>query len=464
MSAGALRGLPHSWDTEAALLGGLLISGESLDDVRDGLGADDFHRPAHAALWTLICEMADRRIAVDLTTVCEQIDARGTAEAVGGVSHVCALPNACASVDNLPTYARRLSDLTMRRRLIIAAREQEEAAHDMSRSADDLLDAAQERVFGLSTERGSQDATPIGAVLDDRVRAAAKRAETPGRIAGITTGFIDLDRALRGMEGGELIIVGGSPGTGKTMFAYDLACQVARGQCGVLGFQLEMTKAQLGDRHIISGARLNSDRFTVGEINPDTEWRRILDLLERDRGMPLCVDDTPGLTISQLRGRARRHKARHPDTGLIFVDYLQLIRGTKGPKQSEEQVIADAALGLSEMAKELGVPVIALSQFNRDFHKRANKRPETGDLRGSGFIEQAANVILMLYRDEMWNEETVDRGIAEVIIRKQRRGPLSTIRLAFIGAEYRYANLDERRSADASRWAGEASRGEGEGW
>lgn len=445
------RGLPHDWNIEQVLLGSLIASGD-VSAVVDRVKPTDFHKPTHQLIYQHILACAAEGQAPSPARLLRRIESSGAMEALATVSHlgpihyIMDLSSRGVIPEMFGGVVRDLLRDSRRRAAVLELRALEERL---------LTDVDVDPAVGVMEMQARLDALQgpsedearyIGELIDTQVEAATKRSANPGRVAGVLTGFHDLDDAMLGWDPGETIVIGGSPGTGKTMFVQDVATSIAANQGGVVFFQLEMTGPQLADRHLISKAQLDNDRFRRGLVSAD-EWRRIYDVQEKDRPLDIRVDTRAGLTVPMLRARLRRYLAQRP-ARVCIVDFLQLLRPTSKGKVSEEAAIAENMAGLAQLAKDENVVMVVLSQLNRDFHKRTSKRPETGDLRGSGFIEVSANAILMLYRDEMWNEDTTDRGVAEVIIRKQRRGPCSTIRLAFDGQYYRYRNLEERRAAD----------------
>ncbi len=436
---------PHNWETERSLLGGLLIDPSALAEIRERVDGADFHRPAHEALFVLLCELADARHVPDMTLVLDEIERRGMAERVGGVAYVVELPSACPSVANLDNYAARVHDHSVRRRLQLAAQAVIADVQAGELPTQELLDGAEQAIFAVSKLSGPQDWHPLAEVLDEQIMAIHKRAENPDAVVGIPTGFVDLDKKLAGLHPGQLIILGARPAMGKTAFALNIALSAAiRGNVAVGIFSLEMARQELVGRMLCSEARVDAGRVRTGRLDPDEDWRRLIDASERLHGLPMAIDDQSGLTVSQLKSKARRLKSLYPNLGLIVVDYLQLMQGTGGPKESREQVIATISRGMKILAKELQITVLALSQLNRGLESRTDKRPMASDLRESGAIEQDADVIMFIYRDEIYKPDTADKGIAEIIIAKQRGGETGTVRLAFLGEYTLFQNLAAR--------------------
>jgi replicative DNA helicase len=432
---------PHNWETERALLGGVMLDPSQLLEVRERVASADFHRPAHEALFALLCELADAGQSPDTTLVLDELARRGNAEKVGGAGYVAGLPAACPSVENLGTYASRVADHAVRRRLVLAAQTIIDEVEAGEKPTTDLLDVAEREVFALSQATGARDWHAISTVVDEQLMEIQTRAERPGDVTGIPTGFTDLDRKLAGFHPGQLIILGARPAMGKTAFALNLALAAAtRGGVAVGVFSLEMSRHELVGRMLCSDGRVDAGRVRTGRLSQD-DWRRLMDAGERLHSLPIAIDDTSGLTVGQLRSKSRRLKSEHPNLGLIVVDYLQLMQGTGGAKESREQVISTISRGLKILAKELGITVVALSQLNRGLESRTDKRPMASDLRESGAIEQDADVIMFIYRDEIYKEDSPDKGIAEIIVAKQRGGETGTVKLAFQGEFTLFQNL-----------------------
>ncbi len=436
---------PHNWETERSLLGGLLLDPDQLVEVRERVVAADFHKPAHEALYALMCELADAGQLPDTTLVLDEIARRGVAEAVGGAGYVAGLPGACPSVENLQGYGQRVHDHAVRRRLLLAAETVIDEVHSGRKPTQELLDTAEKSVFEISQLSGSRDWHPLSTVLDEQLEELRRRAEQPGDVTGVPTGFIDLDRKLAGLHAGQLIILAARPAMGKTAFALNIALQAAQRAGAAVGvFSLEMARQELVSRMLTSDAMVDGMRVRTGKLD-DEDWRRLLVSSERLRELPIAIDDMSGLTISQLRSKARRLKAEYPDLKVLIIDYLQLMQGPSGSRESREQIISAISRGLKILAKELEITVIALSQLNRGLENRPNKRPIMSDLRESGAIEQDADVILFIYRDEVYNPDTTpDKGIAEIIIAKQRAGEIGTVRLTFVKEHTAFRNHTDR--------------------
>lgn len=444
------KALPHNLETERALLGGLMTASCYVETVAATLTAADFGAPRHAQLFALILEQHRRYGTADIQTIEDEASGRGILEDLGGITYLLGLSNACPSVVNVPVYASRVADCAIQRRLKLAALGIVEQIESGSSSTPQLLDDAERAVFAVALAgRPPQDWASVADLAPARHAAILERARHPDAV-GTTTGFIDLDRKLSGWQSTDLVVLAGRPAMGKTALALNFAAAAARTGVVVGLFSLEMSSGQVVERLLCSAGPLDAQRARSGRLVADDV--RGLDLgAERIAGLPIEIDDTSGLTISSLRSKARRLRARCPSLGLIIVDYLQLMQG-EGARETRETVISGISRGLKLLAKDLGVPVIALSQLNRQVEARMDKRPMMSDLRESGAIEQDADVVLLLYRDEVYNPESREVGTAEVIVAKQRAGETGTVRLAFAGEHQLFRDLTTPARAGQPTW------------
>lgn len=432
-------GQKYNWEIERSLLGGLMLDGTQLTTTRELLVAADFHRPQHGALFELLAALSERGKAADVATVMDDIGQRDAFEAYGGAAYVAALPNACPSVENVSDYAERVRAHSVRRRLSMACL----AVHAEVRAGElgliEQLDSAESQIFAVTRLAPVTALHVASELVDQELRVLQALYANPGAVTGIPTRFVDLDRMLAGLQPSDLIILAARPAMGKTAFAMQLAMEAARAGHATGVFSLEMSRGQLTRRMLSSESRTDASRMRTGRLDVD-DWRRISEAAERIYDLPIVVGDTPGLTIMQLRAKARLMRSRFPSLGLIVVDYLQLMSGPGGTRETREQAIAGIARGLKVLAKELNIPVVALSQLSRAVESRTDKRPIPSDLRESGAIEQDADVILFLYRDEYYDPNSADKGLAEVIVAKQRNGPTGTVKLAFLGQYTMFQN------------------------
>ena len=434
--------LPQSLEAERAVLGGLMLAPKECLVIAETLKPDDFYRESHAKLFALMVGMAEANQPVELLSVIERVASSGMAEDVGGLAYVQTLPNNIPSTQNLDYYATVVSKHAIARRLIEGVQEIEGQARGGQSELDDLLDFAEKTVFDVTQQGSSQDWEQLSQVVDRSfLEIEARSTNSPGEVTGTPTGFLDLDRLLAGLHKTDLLILAARPAMGKTALALNICLNAAHHGAGVGVFSLEMSREQLATRLLCAQGRVNAGAVRTGQLTKDRDWPRLTDAAEVLYNLPIHIDDTPGLTITQIRSKARRLKQRNPDLGLICVDYIGLM-GTNDPKASRERQVALCSMGLKNLAKELDVCVLALSQLNRGVEMRDNKRPRLSDLRESGAIEQDADTIMFIYRDEYYNpESSAEPGVAEVIVGKQRSGRTGTVKLAFQGEYLRFENL-----------------------
>ncbi|MEQ1569105.1 MAG: replicative DNA helicase [Myxococcota bacterium] len=436
------RPSPAAVEAERALLGGLLQEPVELLRVAELVRPEDFYRPEHGALFRLLGEMQGRGESIDLVTVADRILRGDGADRFGGAGYVAELPEHAPSTANLPHYAEVIREKAALRELIRVSLDLVNTAFAQPDDVNALIDRAAREVTGLGIGGGRKSWRQVSEVVDEELLRIEKLAEKGGTTTGLTTGFADLDKKLAGLHSSDLLILAARPAMGKTALALNVAQNVALMEgCGVGVFSMEMSRGQLVTRMLCCHGLVDAGRVRTGTMETD-DWDRFLDASEHLRKAKIHIDDTPGLAVSELRARARRLKTEHPDLGLIVIDYLQLMRGDDARAPREQQISA-ISRGLKALAKDLECAVVALSQLNRAVESRADKRPLVSDLRESGAIEQDADVILFIYRDEYYNPESLDKGLAEVIIAKQRNGPTGTVKLAFQGQFTRFDNYLE---------------------
>ncbi len=437
----ALKIPPHSIEAEQAVLGGLMVDNDAWDQVADRVVDADLYRRDHRLVFRAIEALAEAGQPMDVVTLSEWLKAQGLLEEAGGLAYLGALARDTPSSANIRAYADIVREKSVLRHLIKAGTEVAGSGYrPEGRSSSDLLDAAERLIFeiGERLQRHRQGFTSVKDILP----AVVERIDTlylqEGDVTGLPTGFTDFDRMTAGLQVGDLVIVAGRPSMGKTTFALNLAEVAAmRGDQPVALFSMEMPGEALAMRMLSSLGRVELQRIRTGRLE-DSDWPRLTSTMNLLSQARLFIDDTPALTPMEMRARARRLKREH-GLGLIVVDYLQLMH-LPGHKENRATQIAEISRALKAMAKELGVPVVALSQLNRSLEQRPNKRPAMSDLRESGAIEQDADVIVFIYRDEVYNPDSPDKGVAEIIIGKQRNGPIGTVRLTFLGKYTRFEN------------------------
>lgn len=441
----SLRLPPHSVEAEQSVLGGLLLDNGAFDRVADLLREQDFYRYDHRLIWQQIARLIERSQPADVVTVFESLQSGGKADEAGGLQYLNALARETPSAANIRRYAEIVRDRAILRRLISTSDEiATTALNPQGRETRQILDEAESRIFQISQEgaRGSVGFQPLQDLLGrvvERVDQLYSQAN-PSDVTGVPTGFTDLDRFTSGLQPGDLIVVAGRPSMGKTAIALNIGEHVAIDQgLPVAVFSMEMGATQLAMRMVCSVGRLDQQRLRTGRL-VDDDWPRLTAAIQKMQEAQLFIDETPALNSLELRARARRLSRQCGQLGMIIVDYLQLMGATSSGENRATE-ISEISRGLKALAKELSCPVVALSQLNRSLEQRPNKRPVMSDLRESGAIEQDADVILFIYRDEVYNPDSADKGTAEVIIGKQRNGPIGTVRLTFVGQYTKFANF-----------------------
>lgn len=436
MNAADLRLPPHSDDAEQSLIGGLIIDSRAWDRVADIVTDVDFYRDDHRRIFGHIRKMVETGKQIDVLTLSESIERSNESDQTGGLGYLGEIANATPSVANIRGYAEIVADHSARRRLAAVATQIDALAHGRG-DARCAIDEAQRLLIDIADAGPSRsEPTAIGALLGAVIDDLETRSASDSSIAGLSTGFIDLDRKLSGLHPGDLIILAGRPAMGKTALALNIAENVATTGKPALVFSLEMSDKQLATRSVASLGSVSMERMRNGRLL-DSDWDGITAALGRLHEAPLIIDESGGLTVTQMTARARR-VMRRQGLALIVIDYLQLMRG-EGNNRNEE--LGDLTRRLKLMAKELRVPVIVLSQLSRKVEERTNKRPLMSDLRESGAIEQDADLILMVYRDEYYNAGSPDAGTAEVLITKHRMGATGEVRLTFQGEFSRFRDL-----------------------
>jgi replicative DNA helicase len=438
----ALRVPPHSVEAEQAVLGGLMLAPDSWDRVADRLVEDDFYRKDHRLIYRAIGELSAKSMPYDAVTLGDWFHAQNLSEMVGGASYVIELANSTPSAANITAYADIVREKSVLRQLIDAGTEiAGDAFQPDGRSSQELLEVAEQKVFHIAEAgaRGRKGFVPMRTAVKEAFQILHQRYENRGSVTGLPTGFIDLDEMTAGLQPSDLIIVAARPSMGKTAFSVNMAEYAAlKTKKAVAIFSMEMSASQLAFRLISSLGRINQQHLRTGDL-AEEEWPRVTNAITLLSEAKIFIDDTPALSPSELRARSRRLKREH-DLGLIVIDYLQLMQ-VPGTKENRATEISEISRSLKALAKELNVPVIALSQLNRSLEQRTDKRPVMADLRESGAIEQDADVIMFIYRDEYYNPESGEKGVAEIIIGKQRNGPTGHVKLAFLGHYTKFENL-----------------------
>lgn len=441
---GGFRVPPHSVDAEQAVLGGLMLDNQAWDRVADRLSQYDFYRPDHRTIYRVMADLALQSKPIDLITVSEVLERTASLEQVGGLAYLGALAKNTPTSANIVAYADIVRERAVIRRLIEIGNEITESAFDAGgRNAAELLDDAERKVFAIA-EQGSRavQAGPqaISAVLARTIARIDTIFNAGSAITGISTGFNDFDKITCGLQSSDLIVVAGRPSMGKTTFAMNIAEHAAmkNPDSAVLIFSMEMPADLLAMRMLASMGRVDHQKIRTGQLT-DADWPRLSSAISLMSSKKLLIDDSGSLSPLEIRARARRVAREQGGLGLIVIDYLQLMR-VPGHNEHRAAEISEISRSLKALARELNVPVIALSQLNRSLEQRPDKRPLMSDLRESGAIEQDADLIAFVYRDEVYNKDSNDKGTAEIIIGKQRNGPIGMIRLTFLGQYSRFDN------------------------
>jgi len=436
-----LRVPPHSIEAEQSVLGGLMLVPEAWDKVADRVREEDFYRREHQLIFRAIGDLSSRGQPCDAVTLGEWFERNGLSDQIGGAAYLVELANATPSAANISAYADIVRDKSILRQLIDAGSDIAGSGFNPEgRRTEEILESAEQRVFKIAEAgaRGRKQYAPMREALREAMTLLQQRYTNKGQITGLPTGFTDLDNLTAGLQNEDLVIVAARPSMGKTALALNLAETAAlRAKKGVLIFSMEMSASQLAFRLISSLGRINQQHLRTGDL-AEEDWPRVTQATALLSESKIFIDDTPALSPGELRSRARR-MAREHGLGMIVIDYLQLMQ-VPGNKENRATEISEISRNLKALAKELKVPVIALSQLNRALEQRNDKRPVMSDLRESGAIEQDADLILFIYREEVYDKETPNKGIAEIIIGKQRNGPIDTVKLTFLGQYTKFEN------------------------
>ena len=438
-----LRIPPQSVEAEQAVLGGLMLAPDAYDTVADSLTEKDFYRRDHQLIFRAIRELAEKNKPFDAVTLGEWFESMGQAEQVAGGAYLIELASTTPSAANIKAYAEIVRDKAVLRQLIeVGTNIVNDGFQPDGRDSSEILSTAEQQVFAIAEAgaKGRTDFTAINTALSEAFDVLQTRYAAGGTVTGLPTGYTDFDEMTAGLQPTDLLILAARPAMGKTTLALNMAEYAAiKSKKAVAVFSMEMSASQLALRLISSNGRVNAQRLRSGQLE-DEDWSRVTSAIRMLKEAKIFIDDTPGLSPEALRAKARRLKREH-DLGLVVIDYLQLM-SVPGNSENRATEISEISRGLKHLAKELNVPVIALSQLNRSLETRADKRPVMADLRESGAIEQDADVIVFIYRDDYYNKEnSPDKGLAEIIIGKQRNGPTGSCKLKFFGEYTRFDNL-----------------------
>ena len=434
---------PHDIEAEQAVLGCMLTDKDSVIDAIEVLKEDAFYREDNKAIFAAILSLYSKSEPIDLITVKAELVENGNFERVGGLEYLATLPDKVPTTSNVQKYIKIVDEKWMLRSLVNAANELISLGYNETEDVDMLMDMAEKKVFELAQKKNTKGYTSIKDVLVESFGKLEELYNQKGKISGLSTGFMDLDLKTSGLHNSDLIIVAARPAMGKSAFAINIATNVAvQSGKGVAIFNLEMSKEQVGNRILCSEAMVDSNKIRTGQIEDD-DWVKLATTLSRLSEAPIYIDDTAGISIMEIRAKCRKLKMEK-DIGLVVIDYLQLIQGSGRRNSSREQEISEISRSLKILAKELDIPVIALSQLSRGVEKRDDKRPMLSDLRESGAIEQDADIVMFLYRDDYYNEDSEKKNVAEVILAKHRGGSTGTVDLAWLSNYTKFASLEKR--------------------
>ena len=422
------------------MLGAMLLSRDAIAAAVEVVSADDFYKPLHGHIYDAITALFGQGEPVDPVTVADQLRRAGLLDAVGGPAALVTLQAGTPAVGSAARYGRIVEEHAMLRRLIGVAGEIAEIGYEPPDDVAMAVDRAESLVFDVAQRRVTDSMAPLRELLEQKLDHLEMLYERGESITGVPTGYTDLDERLAGLQPSNLVIVGARPSMGKTSFALGIAAHAAlEAHTPVLFFSLEMSHLELTQRLLCAEARVDATRMRNGRLH-ESDWPKISHAVGRLAEAPMYIDDNPHLTVMEIRAKARRLKSSMGGLGLIIIDYLQLMTGRHNAENRQVEV-SEMSRGLKILARELEVPVVALSQLSRNLEMRADKRPQLADLRESGSLEQDSDVVMFIYREELYNPETPDRGTAEIIVSKHRNGPTGAIRLAFLDHYTRFANM-----------------------
>ncbi|WP_106769612.1 replicative DNA helicase [Paenibacillus faecalis] len=439
---------PQNLEAEQAVLGAVLLQSEALITAMERVQTEDFYDKTHQMIYEVMVQLGEENQPIDLVTLTSRLQDKGQLEEIGGVSYLAKLANAVPTAANVDYYAQIIEEKSMLRRLIRTATQIVSEGYTAGDDVSGMLSEAERRILEISNRRTGSGFIAIRDVLMEVFEKVEVLHQNKGNTTGIPSGFVDLDKMTSGFQRSDLIIVAARPSVGKTAFALNIAQNVAiRAKETVAIFSLEMSAPQLVQRMICAEANLDAGVMRTGDFKSDDDWSKLTMGIAALSEAEIYIDDTPGVTVADIRAKCRRLK-KEKGLGMIVIDYLQLIHGRGKPGENRQQEVSEISRTLKQIARELEVPVIALSQLSRGVEQRQDKRPMMSDLRESGSIEQDADIVAFLYRDDYYNQETEKKNIIEIIIAKQRNGPVGTVELVFLKNFNKFVNY-ERTHADA---------------
>ena len=429
---------PHSVEAEQSVLGSILLDKEAMISVSETLVPEDFYKEAHKVIYESMLKLYNSQSEIDLITLTDELRDQGYLDDIGGIAYITSLSTIVPTTSNIKYYINIVKEKSISRQLISAANDIINLGYDSSTKVEDVLENAEKKIFDISQERTTNDFQPINQVLTETLSMLEKLYEEKSDVTGLTTGFRDLNKKINGLQRSDLLLIAARPAMGKTAFALNLVQNAAlKGDASVAVFSLEMSKEQLVQRMVAAQSSVELKKIKTGTLAAN-DWPRITDGMAVLSGAKIHIDDTPGIKISELRSKCRKLKIEK-GLDLVLIDYLQLMEG-EGQNESRQQEIAKISRSLKILAKELDCPVVALSQLSRAPEQRADHRPMLSDLRESGSIEQDADIVMFLYRDEYYNPDTEKKNIGEVIVAKNRHGETGTVELVWFGGIQKFAD------------------------
>lgn len=434
---------PHDIDAEQAVLGSMLTDKDAVAEAIETLKEEDFYRDDNKAIFEAVLNLYSKSEPVDIITLKDELESMGKFEQVGGFEYLASLPDKVPTTANVQKYIKIVEEKSLLRNLIKTANEIIDLGYSSTEDVEDIMDNAERKIFDIMQRKSQKGYTPIKDVLVESFIKLEELYNRKQHITGVPTGFVELDYKTAGLHGSELILVAARPAMGKTAFALNIAANAAlRGNVPVAIFSLEMSKDQLVNRILCGEAMVDSNKVRTGKLEED-DWVKLAGAIGPLSEAEIYIDDTPGISIMEIRTKCRKLKMEK-NIGLVVIDYLQLVQGSNKRSGSREQEISEISRSLKILAKEINVPVIALSQLSRAVEQRPDHRPMLSDLRESGAIEQDADIVMFLYRDDYYNKESEKKDIAEVIIAKQRGGSTGTVELLWMGNYTKFVNLEKR--------------------
>lgn len=436
-----LRSMPHSIEAEQSVIGSMIIDKTSIAEAMEVLKAEDFYKDSHKAIFNAILDLYQKDIAVDIITLTEHLKSTDRLEAAGGITYISELSGSVISTANVQSYIKIVSDKSILRKLIRSSTKIIEESYNNQDDVLKTMDLAEKEIFNLSNSKSTSDFEPMSVVLERGFLEIERLFNNKGETTGVASGFRELDMKTSGFQKGDMVLIAARPSMGKTTFALNLAEHAAlRAGKSVAIFSLEMSKEQLAYKLLCSQAHVDMLKLRTGNLD-DKDWENIAKASGPLASAKIFIDDTAGMSVMEMRSKCRRLKIEQ-GIDLVLIDYLQLMSGSKGGSESRQQEVSEISRSIKALAKEMQCPVIALSQLSRAPEQRTDHRPMLSDLRESGSIEQDADLVMFLYRDEYYDKETEDKNIAECIIAKQRNGPTGTVKLAWLGQFSKFGNLD----------------------